>query len=216
MITSISKTSPVLIEVALLAHKEIIFCGDPFLRQALAAGVGFRELESLGYEIKEQRRDRRGRFASGGSTTIRGDEVVKWQKGSKLKGVMYHSASPEVIARIKARGVDVKKGSPYGVYGQGFYTAKVADVDYGGSQVKLAIRMERPLKLRGTARGRPALEEALGIEVHPPGTNLPGASGVDISRILIQKGYDGVLIDVGPGQTWAVVLKNESVRVVSD
>src|SRR3990167_3928644 len=54
MLTSISKTSPVFIEVALLAHKEIIFCGDPFLRQALAAGVGFRELESLGYQIGDK------------------------------------------------------------------------------------------------------------------------------------------------------------------
>src|SRR3990167_5618449 len=54
MLTSISKTSPVPIEVALLAHKEIIFCGDPFLRQALAAGVGFRELETLGYQIGDK------------------------------------------------------------------------------------------------------------------------------------------------------------------
>jgi hypothetical protein len=147
------------------------------------------------------------------SHLIAPDEVAAWLADSANQRVTYHRTMRTAADDILRRGIDVTR-SRIGAYGQGFYTATVAEPQPG--QVVLAVAIRTTTPLRGQADEIGPFIDGLVTRLFRRPTPISPSVAAAIRRELLALGYDSLMIDDagGDGIDYVVALDASSVKVV--
>jgi hypothetical protein len=141
------------------------------------------------------------------------DEVPGWLADSVNKRVTYHRTTSNAAREIVERGVDVAR-SRVGAYGQGFYSATRGDPFFGDVELAVAIRLVRPLQGGDAAVGE--VIDAIANRLEPGvGRITPRLAGA-VRRVLLDLGYDGIIVTDGGGDgiDYVIALDGASVRLL--
>src|SRR5437868_1626803 len=133
-------------------------------------------------------------------------DVRGWLRGSAVTWTTAHCTDWDSAQDILSHGVDVLKCEPFAGWGQGFYSSTRPWLEYGPAEVRVAIRLLRPLIIRDTVRGAELLDELMRNTGH-----------LDDARAAVRAaGYDGVILHYPFGEIWVVAFENDQVNVVAD
>lgn len=130
-------------------------------------------------------------------------EVGTWLADSAVRTVTFHGTTTEAAHGILAHGPRVELGDPEATWGQGFYSSTLPDLHYGDTIVRVAVRITRPWVMRDTLQAVEELESLM--------EDMRTSARRDA---LIAAGYDGVIVQYGPGDAWVVALHNDQIKVV--
>lgn len=140
-------------------------------------------------------------------------EVDGWLADSVVTSVTYHRTSRQAARDIVEHGADI--GSSWiGTYGQGLYSATVADQFFGEAEVAVAIRARNPLRGRWDEVGD--YVDHLVRTLRPQDRGLTPSGAVAVRRGLPGLGYDGIVaIDAGgDGIDYVIAIAEGTVKVV--
>jgi hypothetical protein len=139
------------------------------------------------------------------SHLIRRSEVARWLRDSVVPSITIHRTSVEAARRITEEGVAVARTEPDSAWGQGFYSSSIPDPRFGEIDIRVAVRLQRPLIVPD------AIDSAEIVEDIRASTEED-----DVRQAILAAGYDGVLVHYGPGDFWAVAYWDHQVKVVQD
>lgn len=131
------------------------------------------------------------------------DEVAAWLADSIVKTVTIHRTDQISARDITERGVDIGRASPDAGWGRGFYSTLIPDRRFGEAEVRIAVRLVRPLVILDSVRDAEVLE-----------TLTSRAANDDFREAILAGSYDGVVIHFGPGDITVVAFWDEQVKVV--
>jgi SPP1 gp7 family putative phage head morphogenesis protein len=144
-----------------------------------------------------------------GRRNIAENEVAAFLQGSDNAAVTVHRTNSKFAKNIADEGVQIAKGDPNGMYGQGFYTSESAMTDFGREEVRIAIRSTRPLRARS---------EAIWDKFNDLGVS--GADGATLRKALVDEGYDSIIVErlslkTGGKNNYVIGLVEENIMVVA-
>jgi len=186
-----------------------------------------RENGLLGYKFNPHH-GAGGRFASGGGGSlpvhqIHETDVGAYLKDSQLKNVGIHRTDEESVDQILKNGVDVAKAGG-GMYGQGFYTAEFDQPAFGNRRVQVAIKMKNPLVVDlSTSEGTHVMLDTMNaahtdLSSKLGGKEPPSFFGTKVEnrarKLLVEKGYDGVIVKRGKYGDFYVGIRNDNIKVI--
>jgi hypothetical protein len=131
------------------------------------------------------------------------DEARTWLAGTAFPHVTVHRTDPDSARNIIAHGISIRTDRPEPGWGFGFYASTRGDPQYGEAEVRVAIRLDRPLILPDSIRGAEVIDDLL---------RRTGAE--DTRAAVLAAGYDGVLLHLDRSETWVVAYHGHQVRVV--
>jgi hypothetical protein len=132
-------------------------------------------------------------------------DVPAWQTGSKVTGITTHRTTPAAAQALREEGFRLETASSDARFGRGFYSSTVSRSEFGTASVTVAVRLLSPLGPAPYLDIEEAIQDLItSIEVEDP------------RAALLQAGYDGVVIEWGPGDTEVVAFFPEQVKVVRD
>ena len=122
-----------------------------------------------------------------------------------MLGVTTHRTTPEAAQSIREEGFRVERAEPDARFGRGFYSSTRPQPEFGTASVSVAVRLVNPLGPLPLLD----IEDAILALQMEFGT-------VDIREVLLEAGYDGVIVRWGPGDDEVVACHDEQVKVVRD
>ncbi|MGD9892964.1 MAG: hypothetical protein AB7R89_07905 [Dehalococcoidia bacterium] len=134
---------------------------------------------------------------------IQHSEVAAWLADSIVKVTTVHRTTAESAAAILRAGVHIEHTAVDVAWGRGFYTTNRPQRHAGDTNVRVAVRLRRPLVVDDPIEGQEQID-----------TLLREAGNEDIRAVLQGAGYDGVVVRFLDGEMWAVAHSDEQVKVV--
>lgn len=134
---------------------------------------------------------------------IRRDQVRTWLADSVNISVTVHTTDAFSARTIREHGVDLLQIASDAGFGRAFYTSRRMIPEYGDSSVRVAVRLLRPLFVRGMLDAAEHIDEL-----------LLRYNTENYSAALFSAGYDGIMVDDAPGDGWVIAYRIEQVRVV--
>ncbi|MCW2955922.1 MAG: hypothetical protein JWO69_791 [Thermoleophilia bacterium] len=145
---------------------------------------------------------------------IRRSDVAAFVADSPVKDTFFH-ASKGWNAHLRAHGLAARM-DPQGVWGEGFYAARIPLPFYGPETTAVVVKPTNPLSVK-------SLTELERVTRHladklPDSPDLKGLTPAQVDRrILRAAGHDAILIRTGarnPENDWVVVLDPDIAKVV--
>jgi hypothetical protein len=125
--------------------------------------------------------------------------------GSADAQATVHVTTAEHGRRLRDEGVDVERSAVDTSWGRGFYSSTIPDRQYGDTEVRVAVRLLRPLMITDVLDGAALIDDL-----------LAAAGTEDVRDAVDTAGYDGVVIHFGPGDLWVVTYRDDQAKVASD
>lgn len=131
------------------------------------------------------------------------EQVQGWLAGSAVQEITIHRTDAESAQSIREHGFLLEQASPTTGWGRAFYSGSRSDPQYGPVEVRVAVRLVRPLVIADAIRDVEVIEE------------LVTRAGTDDIRVaVLAAGYDGVVVQYGLGDYWVVAYYPDQVKVV--
>jgi len=118
---------------------------------------------------------------------------------------MVHTTTARDAELIILHGVRIDRSVSDVGWGDGFYTSSRADPQYGDTPLSVAVRLLRPFVAEDSIEGQERIDEM-----------LTAARSDNVRAVLMEAGYDGVIVHYPDGEMWAVAYDESQVRIVRD
>jgi hypothetical protein len=134
---------------------------------------------------------------------IRPADVPSWLAGSAIDRIMVHTTTAQDAEQIIHDGVRIDRSISDVGWGHDFYATSRPDPHYGDTPLSVAIRPHQPSVADDSIEGQERIDEM-----------LAAAGSDDVRAVLMEAGYDGVLVHYPDGEMWAVAYDEHQVRIV--